>query len=483
MGGTLLCGAAAMDITPRAFVPGIRLAGFGFNRRATEVLDPLEAVALHLDDGKRGVTLVSVDLIGLGLPYVERVRARVSEEEGEIYVCATHCHSAPDTIGLWGRSIFGVFPLTSGVEEAYMEQVVRGIGAAVWEARRSVRPVKVKVNRFDVPSEWTRNDRRGGGKEDFGYVLAFEGEDGRRVATVVQFATHPETLWEKNTLVSADYPGHVRRRLREVCGGEALFFSGALGGMVTPNVPLDWDLERRKAEIGRLGKGIGDLAAAAVEEGEVLESVGLFVKRAKVELPLRNLRFRVAGRMGLIRRDFVLDSVLSEVFLVRIGEEVSILSAPGECTPEAGRKLVSLLPGRYRMVFGLGCDEVGYILTEEQFADKEYRYERSMSLGPETLERLIRVAKGLVEKGAQGDGRGVEATPEEGSRPPADRPTTPSGSPATPRPARSLKRAGSRVRSDVGPDASESESPVGKASRQGRSLSRTVPTPEEQKVQ
>ncbi len=396
MARTLRCGVASVDITPRAFVPGIPLAGFGFNRKATAILDPLEAVAVSLTDGEVGVTLLAMDLIGLLYPSVDRLRARLRGVGGLVLPCSTHDHAAPDTIGLWGRSLFGVLPLTSGVVREYMEALADSLERVVREAARDPVPVTVRAARFEVPPDWFRNDRTGGGKDDFGQVLQFVGEAGSPIATIVNFAAHPETLWEHNTLVSADYPGAVRRRLRERGGGTAAFFSGALGGMVTPHVPLSADIEARKAAVGRLGRGLADLAMEAVSRAREEEVGGLWVRSLPLELRLDNWRFRLARTLGILDRELVLDRVRTEMNLVRLGDEVTLLTAPGECTPEVGRELVAAIPGRHRLLLCLGCDEIGYVLTPDQSKNKEYHYEQSMSLGPATGPALVRAARDLA---------------------------------------------------------------------------------------
>src|SRR5262249_41080022 len=60
-------GFAEVDITPKVDPKGkpVFLAGFGQNRKATGVHDPLLARAVVLRSGKDKVALVSVDLVGL----------------------------------------------------------------------------------------------------------------------------------------------------------------------------------------------------------------------------------------------------------------------------------------------------------------------------------------------------------------------------------------------------------------------------------
>jgi len=398
----LRCGAAFADITPYDLVPGVLLAGFENNRKAREVLEPLEAGAIYLTDGELHVVLVSLDLIGFLHPWVERVRDRlhgVVPQPENVLISSTHTHSGPDTIGLWGRSLFGMIPIFSGVDAGYMGRLVDAVAGVVREAVANPVQVTAKAAVFEVPGDWTRNDRKGGGKDDHGLVLAFDGPDGGRVATIVNFAAHPETLWEGNTLMSPDYPGAVRRRLREVSTGVPVFFSGALGGMVTPNVPEKAGLEERKKYVVRLGTDLGDVAHRAIEGSPVIDDMRLHCRKLPMELSLSNRRLRLAGRLGIIDREFLLDHVRTEMNLVRIGDSVSILTTPGEVTPELGRQIEERMSGDLKMIFCLGCDELGYVLIPEQFEDREYRYEQSMSIGPDTGPALLAATDRLFEDG------------------------------------------------------------------------------------
>jgi hypothetical protein len=410
MAPDLSCGAATVDITPWDRVPGIRLAGFESDRRATAVLDPLEAGCVWLSAGAAAVALVTADSIGLQRPLVERVRDRLAgriPDGTTVLVCSTHSHEAPDTMGLWGRALLGAVPLTSGVDPVYLEAVVDRLVSLVIAAFRAAGPASVRAARFDVPADWCRNDRKGGGKDDTGLVLAFDAPDGRRIATLANFAAHPETLWEGNTLVSADFPGAFRRRVREATPGVPLYFSGALGGMVTPNVPLAAGLEARKAYKDRLGRDLADAALAALEGVPALADTTLAVRTFPLAVPLDNGRFRLMRAIGILERETLLGRIKSEMNLVRIGPDVSILTAPGECTPELGHELVEGLPGRVRMVFCLGCDELGYVLTPAQSLDPEYRYEQTMTPGPRTGPLFVDALRRLVrDPGGRG---GVES--------------------------------------------------------------------------
>ena len=71
----LQAGFGEADLTPRLGSKPVYLAGFGQNRKATGVHDPLMARAVVLQDGKRKLAIVSIDVVGFFLENVEQVRA------------------------------------------------------------------------------------------------------------------------------------------------------------------------------------------------------------------------------------------------------------------------------------------------------------------------------------------------------------------------------------------------------------------------
>ncbi|MBM4389261.1 MAG: hypothetical protein FJ088_16115, partial [Deltaproteobacteria bacterium] len=172
--------AHRVDITP-SDSKGVFIAGFGFNRKARGVLDPIEAGILCLDDGNERVALVTLDLIGLHHNWIVKARASLEGsgiDPEKVLFCSTHNHAGPDTLGYWGPSILGVFPYKTGVDYNYLgfleERVVEGVKNAL----KTMQPVDLYAKTFQTPPDLTRNDRKGGGKDDFGVVLQLRAADG-----------------------------------------------------------------------------------------------------------------------------------------------------------------------------------------------------------------------------------------------------------------------------------------------------------------
>lgn len=391
---TLHAGAAAADITPTDLSSAL-LAGFGLERRAVGVLEPLEAGALYLRQGDAEVALVTLDLVGFLRPWVERLRARTGfSDPRRVVCCATHTHSAPDMLGMWGRAWLRVIPRSSGIDPAYMELVTERAADAVRRARASARPARVRPASFEVPERWTRNDRQGA-RFDTATTLAVEDTDGNRIATVLNFASHPETLWSRNRQVSPDFPGAFRRRSRTLAGGIPLYFSGPLGAMLTPNVPVEAGTDERRAYAETLGTTLAELSEAALAGVAPAATDVLAHTHLELSLASDNWRMRLAFRLGLLDPDVRNNRVHSEMHHVRLGG-VEILTTPGEAVPEVGRELCARMRAEHRMLLCLCTDEIGYVLAPEMFADERYKYEVTMSLGPNTAPALLDAATSLL---------------------------------------------------------------------------------------
>ena len=69
------------------------------------------------------------------------------------------------------------------------------------------------------------------------------------------------------------------------------------------------------------------------------------------------------------------------VRLIQIGE-ARIATYPGEVLPKLGFQVKSAMDAKYRFIFGLADDELGYILDDQDFGREPYEYESSMSVGP-----------------------------------------------------------------------------------------------------
>jgi hypothetical protein len=290
-------------------------------------------------------------------------------------------------------------------------------------------------------------------------VLHFADTRGQTIATLVNFASHPESMGSSNTLLSADYIHALRKTVEDGSqwqtapdvpglGGDAIFINGALGGMMTPlnidTISPDGDtwstgMFEKSDTIGQL---LGEIAIDAVADGEVIANPQLAFARQGLLIEVHNGGFQLLFEMGVFQREIVeMDGkkyVRSEMGVLELGP-IRMLTVPGELLPElavggydgsqmfttevefidpnntnppniadapAGPYLKERIGSTYTWIIGLGNDELGYILPAYDFilgfpaylseADGDH-YEETNSLGPHMQDMMFEQGGPLVD--------------------------------------------------------------------------------------
>lgn len=379
----LKVGAAAVKITP-SLTRKVYIAGYSNNRPADSVHDDLWARALVLDDGRTRMAIVVCDLVGLSNYRVREIRKQIRAVPADhVLIATTHVHSGPDTLGLWGANNF-----SSGIDPLYQSRLADKIAAVVATAAQEARPVRVAAGSVEVPDDLVHNSREPIQDKTL-TALRFTDEAGQTVATTVHYGGHPEV--SKSNALTSDFVHYVREAVERRYGGVSLFLNGALGGMVTPKVK-----DHSLAEMERVGVGVGAAALAALGRAEPVEAASLHLQRRTVRLPLENLQFQVAAGARILDSGPLTGRELqSEVWRIDLGP-ISWITIPGEVLPRPALALKEKMPGKYRMVFTMANDEIGYILDPADFDRALYKYEKSMSIGPKTWPLLWDAAIGLL---------------------------------------------------------------------------------------
>jgi len=266
-------------------------------------------------------------------------------------------------------------------------------------------------------------------------VMRFVGGENKTIATLLNFAGHPEVLDGPpyNYLISADYLAYVYTYIEDRLGGVAVFFNGALGGMITPDVDGVFDgMETPGLPVNRtfeMAEEIGfRLASAAVDalgSAEVCKNTNIIFEKATIDIPLENFNFRllmsqpfpailnrdlytngeldtssmdISGWFGLPSGTMMMplgEDLRTEVYVVKIGY-IEIVTVPGELLPKLGHQLTEMMTGKYNVIIGLGNDELGYIIPFEDWDPA--KYEESMSVGRETGPIILGALQALIQE-------------------------------------------------------------------------------------
>lgn len=385
--GAFLAGAAKAKITPET---PQWMAGYDSNRRSAGVHDDLWARALVLKSGDQYLALASVDLLGFPNLYISRVREMVKAVPADaIIVAATHVHSAPDVIGLWGPSE-GV----SGVDPAYVDFVVKTVAQVIEEAAGKLAPATVRYAAGEAPG-LAKNVNVAEILDPGVAVLQAAGEDGKPIATLVNFACHPEIMQNNN--ITADFPNWTYQRIEEQGGGVAMFLNAAQGGMITADIEDiygkgqdNWD------DAARIGNGLADKALEIIGAVNPAENPSIVLRTSELRVPLSNPRFQAAISAGVLPDFLQAGEVKTEVAAGTIGR-AEFATIPGEAFPNIGLLLKRWMTGDAKFIFGITQDELGYIMSREDYGLKLYDYETSMSVGPEMGFRLVETLQPMIE--------------------------------------------------------------------------------------
>lgn len=218
----------------------------------TNVLDELEAniIIVWSEDKASKVALISIDSLFLGRTVVDGIISGLSElfEEEEIFLAATHAHSAPmidETKPRMGQR-------NDKYADMLIDRIVQGVCKAVANTPQPVTLRKYRsklggivqrrnnrlfeVSRFGL--KWRPTLQRPNLRKKAGGAVAtfaeFLNERNHVIATVAIVSCHPVALMDSG-LISADYVAGLRTQFRQkICKGKEtpfVFLQGASGDL------------------------------------------------------------------------------------------------------------------------------------------------------------------------------------------------------------------------------------------------------------
>jgi len=377
----------------------------GPTQAATSKRGELLARAFVMDKDGIRVAIVSVDALGFPRVLGDQARSQIRGIPPEnILISASHTHSGPD---------FYAFPDGQGGHTGdlnYMKSVCKLIAEATNEAIAKLQPAKLRIATGEAEGKIAYNyyapdlyDRR------VSVIQALTPDD-RTIATLVNYAVHPEVLGAGNKICSPDLIGPLRDRLEAKPGGLAMFINGAVGGMITAdnrdlNRPRDaargyWEDDRTWDECLRIGNALGDEALRLIEAAPIQSNPKLICKARKVRFPVESDTVWAVVQLSPLKYPHNNDdrSISTIINFVELGN-AKIITIPGEALPNIGFYLKRKMGGEHNLLFGLTNDAFGYMLTKEDFNSFDrYKYISETSLGEQTGSILIDNALELTNR-------------------------------------------------------------------------------------
>ncbi len=407
----------------------VYLAGFQNNRPAAGIHDDLWARAMVLSTDSFTLGLVVLDVIGLMQHDVVKIRKQIAQVINIDYtiVVSTHTHEGPDMLGLWGPTRF-----KSGVDKDYKKRVIDKAATAVIESFKRREAANIRVGQDLTSANHLVEDSRAPYTLDIGVrMLQFTSKkSGNTLGSICAWANHPETLWDKNLLITSDFPHYVRHYIengityndsliQEGIGGVNLYLNGAIGGLMTtsPRFGIEHPLtdsfymEPSFEKADAQGMYLAKIGLDALKNGIEFGQADFNIRAKTLHIPLANKNFRLAAVLGVIDKGLSgWITTRSELCVWQLGP-ITFLHQPGEMYPEIVNggiesppgadyeinpietpPLRSMMKGTYKFVVGLSNDMIGYIIPKSEWDEKkpylydleESPYGEINSLGPET---------------------------------------------------------------------------------------------------
>jgi len=397
---------------------GTVLAGYFRPRPSMGVLDDLHVRALVLRRGKAVAGICSLDLIFVTREMVGAIR-QVLRRRGldfadNVNFSATHTHTGP-----FVSALFGVRP-----DQRYLRRVVAKAALAIEQAYANLAPASLHYGGVrNNPLAFNRRyiTRSGQVLTNPGRrnpeVVRPEGTVDREIGVlavkrageveglVVNIVNHTDSTG--GARVSADWPGHLERFIRQTMGWDVpvLTLVGCAGNINHLNTSLPPDAPRSNART--IGLAYGQIVLRTLRRLQELPPVPLRAHRALVPIPFRKIppadlaqaqRLLQQGEpptagllasehlrhRGLDSQRFFAERLLHfhhraggksarfEVSSLEFGRQLAVVFLPGECFTEIGLAIKKASPFTRTFVASLSNGTCGYVPMRECFARGGY---------------------------------------------------------------------------------------------------------------
>lgn len=397
---TFKAGAALRKITPEKLIP--ISGGMGTPVIPTGMKGDLFVRALVLEKGDTRIAIVNIDNLGWPAYLGDRSRKLIKGVKPDnVLIGVTHTHSAPDAYA---------FPDEKGNHAAdleYLDWCVKQVADAVNEAVSKLEDASIKTAVAEAKGKIAYNyyapalyDPRMGVIQ----AIAKSGKNqGKPIATLVNYATHPEILGTARKTISPDLCGPLYDRIEEKGGGMAMFMNSAQGGMVTADTRLDDGGEANDwNECIRIGTLMADEALRIITPAKVQENPDLYCASKIIGFPIESeaMKFVLKNSplVNIEAKTGDFSKITTRLNLLNIGE-AQVITIPGEALPNIGFYVKRHMKTSQPFLFGLTNDAFGYMITKEDFNGfKRYDYISRTSLGEMTGEIFETEALKMIEE-------------------------------------------------------------------------------------
>ncbi len=343
--------------------PGTQMGGYAArNEPSKGEHDPLHVKTIALRAGTcqaDTIIIVACDLVGLEQGEVravkEDIHARAGVPAGNILIAATHTHSGPRTIALFGEPCDGYKRVYELIQASIMDALGKMEPASLHVAKCKIENVTFNRRVYDPSSAPV---------DDECTVLVARGCDGEARAIAYNFACHPVVMGADNLLVSSDWVFYANEAVKRAFPrAMPVFLQGSSGNLNPVNTPIIGDVPKHTFD---------DAASIGTPVGEAVAQAATGASPVSIALPAGTIK-----EVSIVADDEDKEEIFTFAAGVKTGEgyrvktlvqalsvgNVSIAGVPGELFSEISLAIKASQPGRHVMVVGYANDYIGYIPT------------------------------------------------------------------------------------------------------------------------
>ncbi len=385
------------------------------DKYATAIMDDQRVRVISLDDGSgRGaVVFACIDAFGLALPDVREIRQRLvyfAEANGiaSINVSVLHQHSCVDTYGMNApllkaiavnplANIYNKFAdndieLITGKNQAFMDNLFMVTTKAIREAYENMETGKLYFSETDV-TEFIREKREPITCDwDLNRLRFVPDSDASRETWLFNGPIHCVGAGAGGTDITGDYPYYMEQYINEHANANFMLILGAELAISSDYTLIPDNLapfEDIKLYGEALAKKVIETNAPETEVEPLLN-----IRFREYEIPVTNQILVFAAKMGIVTNLAVKHNalgtdvaVITEMGYMELGENLAVALVPGELEPSIAYGGALDETNSYRnepweyasmqemvgedrelLVFGITNDQVGYILTDNDYS-------------------------------------------------------------------------------------------------------------------
>ena len=386
-GKELQAGGATVELKPPE---GMLMAGYGARTGVSKgVLDPLNAKILVFEGKHKAVALVTLDLVGvLPIPQLDEIRARVKLSSGidDVIFNASHTHSGPYIVEkppAW--QVKAAADIAAGIESA-------------WKARQPARlgigtgAVSMGHNRLFYMSDghgkmlWRNETRIPTSPVDpTVMVLRVDGDDGKPIAVVVNYACHAVVLGPENLQYSADWPGEMKRTVEAAYPGAVCLFVQGGAGNINPYYDKTPLIENAVGLMRETGRAVGRevIRVMPAITTRAVPDVEMKIEREAIDFPGRWNREKVLNGVGVPVEQLAFDTrnrieratapvYKAQVTTLLVGREFAFVGVPAEIFVDYQTDIRSRVRDFPILFGGYTNGNLGYVPTIKAAVDGGY---------------------------------------------------------------------------------------------------------------